>query len=44
MTSGQARVLVLLLVLALLEVAVHPAVKAFFKNAYTATGKAVAPK
>lgn len=34
MSSGQARVLMLLIFLALLEVAVHPAVKAFFKTGY----------
>lgn len=44
MTSGQARVLVLLIILGTLEVAVHPAVKTYFKGVYTAAGKATSAK
>lgn len=44
MTSGQYRVLMLLIVLAVLEVAAHPAVKAFFKTAYSTIGSGVAKK
>ncbi len=34
MSNGQARVLMLLIILMVLEVAIHPAVKAFFQTAY----------
>jgi hypothetical protein len=34
MSDGQARVLGLLIVLGLLEAAIHPAVKAFVRTAY----------
>jgi len=42
MTSGQYRVLVLLIVLAFIEVATMPAVKDFFKSMYTLVGESVA--
>lgn len=42
MSSGQTTVLMLLIVLAVLEVAAHPAVKAYFKTVYASIGKGVA--
>lgn len=44
MTNGQTRVLVLLAVLALLEVAAHPSVKAYFKTVWSSIGQGVAKK
>ncbi len=44
MTNGQARVLVLLGVLALLEVAAHPTVKSYFKTVWKSFGQGVAKK
>ncbi len=44
MSSGQTRVLVLLIFLAFLEVAAHPAVKSFFKGAYATVGSNVQAK
>lgn len=44
MTSGQYRVLMLLIVLAVLEVAAHPAVKSYFKTAYSTIGTGVTKK
>jgi len=44
MTNGQTRVLVLLGILALLEVAAHPAVKAYFKTVWSNVGQGVAKK
>ncbi len=42
MSSGQTRVLVLLIILAFLEAAAHPAVKSFFKAFWAAIGTSVA--
>jgi hypothetical protein len=42
MTAGQVRVFVLLLVLALLEVVVHPAVKSYWKTAYSSISASIA--
>jgi hypothetical protein len=44
MTNGQMRVLVLLMTLAVLEVAAHPTVKAYFKSVYNSIGQGVAKK
>jgi hypothetical protein len=44
MSDGQMRVLVLLGVLALLEVAAHPTVKSYFKSVWSSIGHGVAKK
>jgi len=44
MTSGQYRVLMLLIVLAVLEIAAHPAVRSFWKQTYISVGKGVTKK
>lgn len=44
MTDGQARVLLLLIFLGLLEVAANPSVKQWFKNAYYSIGLGIQPR
>jgi hypothetical protein len=44
MSTGQARVVVLLVSLLFLETVAHPTVKQWFKNAYSAIGQGVQPK
>lgn len=44
MTDGQARVLFLLIFLALLEAAANPTVKQWFVNAYNSVGAGIQPK
>jgi hypothetical protein len=41
MSTAQIRVFMLLVIVALLEVAAHPAVKSYFKGVYTSVGKGV---
>jgi hypothetical protein len=44
MTDGQARVLLLLIFLGLLEVAANPSVKKWFVDAYHSIGVGIQPK
>ncbi len=44
MSSGQTRVLVLLIILAFLEAAAHPVVKSFFKALYATVGTTIGQK